>query len=48
MLALGLALGGHLDSLRLGNTANAVPAESGNGIYTSPDSLLQSGQHIYR
>ena len=44
MLALGLAVGGHLDSLQLSGKATARPAEAGS--YGSPEALIQSGHHI--
>lgn len=48
MLAIGLAIGGHLETLRLATEAGAVPApgratdSAGPGI----ESLIQSGHHI--
>jgi serine protease Do len=46
MLALGLAIGGHLDSIKLHSQANAVTGEAVQGLYGSPDALVQSGKHI--
>jgi serine protease Do len=47
MLALGLAVGGHLDSLRVSNPAVAVPPEdSGSADFAGATSLISSGQHI--
>lgn len=45
MLALGLALGGHLDRLKLAATADAVPA-SETAISGGALALIESGQHI--
>lgn len=48
MIAIGLAIGGHLESLRLTPKANAVPG-SGRGSDASMqgiESLVQGGQHI--
>ena len=46
MLALGLAIGGHMDTFALHGQANALPAEASSRSYGSPDPLIQSGQHI--
>jgi serine protease Do len=48
MLALGLAIGGHLDSLKLASVANAVPGAASNNEYNSAAPLVQSGEHIAR
>lgn len=45
MLSLGLALGGHLDRLKLAATADAVPA-SETAISGGALALIESGQHI--
>jgi len=47
MLSLGLAAGGHLQSLRLTGQANAV-GYGNTQPYGSADPLIQSGQHIAR
>ena len=46
MLALGLALGGHLQHGAFTNTANAVPAPQDYKSPVSSDPLTLSGQHI--
>ncbi len=48
LLSLGLAAGGHLDSLRLTKDATAVPAAKPAGPRASQlaTALLESGQHI--
>ena len=48
MLALGLAVGGHLDSLKVTSEANALPAPLKNTAYNSAAPLVQSGEHIAR
>lgn len=46
MLALGLAAGGHLDSLRLTQEASAVPAPEPQPVESSSAPLLKFGEHI--
>lgn len=47
MLSLGLAAGGHLDSLRLAPQAGAVPGlDREEPLPAGAESLIQSGQHI--
>lgn len=48
MLALGLAIGGHLDSLKLTSEATAVPSPIESSAYNSAAPLVQSGEHIAR
>ena len=48
MLATGLALGGHLDALRISSQATAVPTPNGPTEYNSAAPLIQSGEHIAR
>lgn len=47
MLSLGLAAGGHLQTLRWTPQATALPREAVQP-YSNPDLLIQSGQHISR
>ena len=48
MLSIGLAIGGHLDSMRLTASANAVPAEGTDGtvLPARAMALVDSGNHI--
>ncbi len=48
MLSIGLAVGGHLDSMRLTPSANAVPAEGAGGtvLPARAMALVDSGNHI--
>ena len=48
MLSIGLAVGGHLDSMRLTASANAVPAEGAGGtvLPARAMALVDSGNHI--
>ena len=48
MLSIGLAIGGHLDSMRLTASANAVPAEGTEGtvLPARAMALVDSGNHI--
>ncbi|RLS73045.1 MAG: PDZ domain-containing protein [Planctomycetota bacterium] len=48
MLSIGLAIGGHLDSMRLTASANAVPAEGTGGtvLPARAMALVDSGNHI--
>lgn len=48
MVSIGLAIGGHLESLRLSPQAAAVPgiARTSDGSRPGIESLVQSGQHI--
>lgn len=48
MLSIGLAVGGHLDSMRLTASANAVPAEGTGGtvLPARAMALVDSGNHI--
>lgn len=47
MLSIGLAAGGHLESLRLAPQANAIPDIGRDELLPAgAESLLQSGQHI--
>ena len=49
MLALGLAVGGHLDSLRISQQVQALPpAHSDQTRDSGAEALIQSGQHIAR
>ena len=48
MLSIGLAVGGHLDSLNFSGEATARPGEAGSAAMGSPDALIQSGHHIGR
>lgn len=47
MLGLGLALGGHLQNLRIGAQAVAVPAPAEDSAVSAAP-LIQSGEHISR
>ena len=48
MLSIGLAIGGHLDSMRLTASANAVPAEGTEGtvLPARAMALVDSGNHL--
>jgi len=48
MLSIGLAVGGHLDSMRFTASANAVPAEGAGGtvLPARAMALVDSGNHI--
>lgn len=48
MLSIGLAVGGHLDSMKLTPSANAVPAEGAGGtvLPARAMALVDSGNHI--
>lgn len=46
MLSIGLALGGHLNSLRIHQQANAVSPR--DAAFESAEPLVQSGEHISR
>ena len=49
MLSIGLAAGGHLNHVRLTQSADAQPDfNRGDTVAASAESLLQSGQHISR
>ncbi len=47
MLSIGLAVGGHLDTLKLASQATAVTTlDRGESIPPGAEALIQSGQHI--
>ncbi|MEZ6061203.1 MAG: trypsin-like peptidase domain-containing protein [Planctomycetaceae bacterium] len=49
MLAIGLAVGGHLDSIRLNSKAQAVSPERGTDMASAgSQALMSSGEHIAR
>ena len=49
MLALGLAIGGHLDSVRVSQQVQALPPEQSiSSSESGAAALIQSGQHIAR
>lgn len=48
MLALGLAVGGHLDGMKLSSEATAVPAPAETSAPDYSSNLIHSGEHISR